>query len=204
MEETTMKPWNKNSALAIVIGAMALLSGCGQQNTTTAGTSQSPYLPGTGIITTPGYPAVSAGGCVPINQPIPFTAPQAYVSGVMACANYASCPSSNVAISLGASTGGGAYADSGVDGNLQLLMPAGFNPQALMAGRAAAISGVVSISPAKQQEILFKSRGAPVCVRQVVSFVTSFNWNAPGTTFGTRVQIYLESSAGTGVEELEI
>lgn len=160
MKRASLKLFCVSAALMSIL----ILSGCGKKSSTDSVAG----APGAG---TPGYgiPGVP-GGCVPINQQIPITGNGIYFDWANIFGGQIPNRQPIGQVVVGGSPVGGQFQRSGVDGMIALnIMPdnsgqSGFNGGQYGQGfqSTAAVTGMLQISPATQQDIMYKVQSGQI------------------------------------------
>ena len=207
-----MKSFKRKGAVAALLGALALLSGCGSSQSNPYN-SNNPY----------GYFGGGSGGggggsgCYPVTQPIPFSIQGPYLSGVQMCSGTVverngttlSCP-----VPTGAMIGGtGAsptsyFRDQGVDGmvSMEITPPTQEWAPALVNqyGRSTpsmtggSVRGTIMLGALTVQTL--QSMGGPqTCVTAVRAVNSGFT---NGNLFSTRIMIQWQGANASGTDVL--
>lgn len=205
-----MNYFNRKGAVAALLGALALLSGCGS-NKSNNYQANSPYgfTGGGGVI------GGGTSGCFRPDQPVPFTVNNAYLSGVQMCTGGSSlsCPSNSGAPSIG---GGGAtqayFVDVAVDGAQSVRMDivpysSYWAPNSTVPPMTANARGTFQIGPTMLGYLQARNGGVLPCVTRVLAVNTAFD-PSPGagagrtTLYSTRIVIQWQGNAASGTDEL--
>ncbi|MBU6375420.1 MAG: hypothetical protein KGQ59_05450, partial [Bdellovibrionales bacterium] len=153
--------------------------------------------------------------CYPANQPVPFVATNAYLSGIQMCTpgTSLSCPSDSGSVSMGG-TGAtsGYFTDVDVDDRQSVRMDiipysSAWAPNRTVAPMTATARGSFQMGPTMLAYLQSKNGGVLPCVSRVVALSTGFDpypGSAAGRTtlFSTKIVIQWQGNAGSGTDEL--